>query len=362
MATLDVVADRALRRAGAIRFHRRHRGEAAALLAAIEAERGPSDPATARACDAWAGDVLGWRGYAPWLRVYAAVAGEFREGWIPDNYYGRVVLPAVQGPYGEVSKLKPLSRRLLRSDLIADVAYWVNGGLYDRDLRHLDRAGLASVLFAGSDRAVFKSDDSIQGAGVRVLHRSGFDPAELGGLPSGVFQSWVDQHPLLAGFTPGSVATMRVTTVVTDDGVASVRAAYLRFGRAADTHVRSASHVRVAVDTTTGRLADHGLTPRWTRVDAHPDSGAGFTGTTVPGFDGCVAAVLQLHRGMPFARCVGWDLAVDADERPVVLEWNAGHNDIKFSEATQGPCFADMGWERLWRPAARIPAPRRPGP
>ncbi|GAA4987270.1 sugar-transfer associated ATP-grasp domain-containing protein [Pseudonocardia tropica] len=361
MSALDSVADRAVRQAGAYRFHRRHRTEASALLATIEAERGPTDPALTRACDAYAGDVLGWRGYAPWLRVYTAVAGEFREGWIPDNYYGRVVLPAVQGPYGEVSKLKPLSRRLLQSDLIADVAYWVNGGLYDRDLRHLDRAALASVLFAGTDRAVFKSDDSIQGDGVHVLHRDRFDPASVDRLPSGVFQSWAEQHPLLATFTPGSVATMRVTTAVADDGTASLRAAYLRFGRAVDTHVRSGSHVRVAVGLRDGRLAAEGFTPRWTTLTAHPDSGTGFAGVAVPGFAACVDAVLELHRRMPFARCVGWDLTVDADERPVVLEWNAGHNDIKFSEATQGPCFADMGWERLWRPVARIPAPRRPG-
>ncbi|MEJ8280771.1 sugar-transfer associated ATP-grasp domain-containing protein [Pseudonocardia spirodelae] len=361
MTSLEAVAERAARSAFAYRFHRRHRSEAARLLATIEADRGPLPGAVAQQCDDWAGDVLGWRGYAPWLRVYAAVAGRFREGWIPDNYYGRVVLPAVQGPYGEVSKLKPLSRRLLQSDLIADVAYWVNGGLYGRDLQHLDRADLAAALFDGADRAVFKSDDSIQGAGVRVLHRSTFDPAALATLPSGVFQSWVEQHPVLAAVTPDSVATVRVTTAVTDDGNASVRAAYLRFGRAADTHVRSDSHVRVAVGTTDGRLAAEGFTPRWTTVAAHPDSGAGFAGLTVPGFAACTGAVLELHRRMPFARCVGWDLTVDAGGHPVVLEWNAGHNDIKFSEATQGPCFADMGWERLWRRGRTIPAQRGPG-
>jgi hypothetical protein len=31
------------------------------------------------------------------------------------------------------------------------------------------------------------------------------------------------------------------------------------------------------------------------------------------------------------------------------MEWNGTYNDIKFSEATQGPCFADLGWERLWK-------------
>jgi hypothetical protein len=29
-----------------------------------------------------------------------------------------------------------------------------------------------------------------------------------------------------------------------------------------------------------------------------------------------------------------------------VMEWNGFHNDIKFSEATQGPCFADLGFQK----------------
>jgi hypothetical protein len=54
---------------------------------------------------------------------------------------------------------------------------------------------------------------------------------------------------------------------------------------------------------------------------------------------------------VPYARCVGWDLTVDSDEQVMVMEWNAEHNDVKFSEATQGPCFADLDWQRLKPPA-----------
>lgn len=31
------------------------------------------------------------------------------------------------------------------------------------------------------------------------------------------------------------------------------------------------------------------------------------------------------------------------------MEWNASHNDIKFSEATQGRCFADPRWDAFAR-------------
>jgi hypothetical protein len=44
---------------------------------------------------------------------------------------------------------------------------------------------------------------------------------------------------------------------------------------------------------------------------------------------------------------VGWDLAVSKDGSIKIFEWNGGHCDIKFSEATVGPCFTGLNWESL---------------
>jgi hypothetical protein len=52
---------------------------------------------------------------------------------------------------------------------------------------------------------------------------------------------------------------------------------------------------------------------------------------------------------VPFTSIIGWDVAVDENHNVKVMEWNGDHNDIKFSEATQGPCFSDLGWEELWK-------------
>jgi hypothetical protein len=52
---------------------------------------------------------------------------------------------------------------------------------------------------------------------------------------------------------------------------------------------------------------------------------------------------------MPFTRVIGWDIIVDSMEKPVIMEWNGRHNDIKFSEAATGPNFADLGWQELWK-------------
>ncbi|CAB3665028.1 sugar-transfer associated ATP-grasp domain-containing protein [Trinickia soli] len=335
------------RQAAAVRFHRYHRVQATAIHRTLEQCLGKTNPTDIARADAYAREVLGHARYAPWLYVYSAIAGCFKEGWIPDNFYGGVVVPKLKGGYGKVSSLKALQRPIFSCAAFPDIAYFANGLFIAPDNTPIAPDAVHLLLFAGRDTVVFKIDNSMQGKGIFFLDRTTFDVEKIKALGNGVFQEKIVQHETLRRFAPRSVATLRITTAVSDDGVPSIRACYLRLGRDVDTHVQSASNVRVAVDCTTGELSEVGYLPNWMRVREHPDSKVRFAGVTVPSFDQCVATVLALHRKVAFDRCVGWDVGVGHDGRVQLMEWNAEHNDIKFSEATQGPCFADLRWERL---------------
>lgn len=330
------------------RYHRRHRRIAREVLRTVESFRGRIDRKLRARCDEYAGDVLGWRGYAPWLRVYAAMAREFREGWIPDNFYGRVVKPALKGEHGDLSDLKSMTGMIFRSNAVPDTGYFVNGAFYTETHELLTGDRIADHLFREAERLAFKLDHSRQGRSIHFLDRTTFDPDHVRSLGrNGVFQQYVRQHEFFDRIAPWSVATLRITTVLDDAGAFSSRAAYLRIGRCGDTHVSSRSHIRVPVDSATGALEGQGYLPTWHPVDAHPDTCAAFAGLTIPRYADCLTTVLGLHKNMPYARCIGWDVCVDRAERVKVLEWNGNHNDIKFSEATSGPCFVGLGWEKL---------------
>jgi hypothetical protein len=103
-----------------------------------------------------------------------------------------------------------------------------------------------------------------------------------------------------------------------------------------ETHVQSKSHVRVPINLKTGTFSDKGYLTDWTTVDVHPTSKVPFVGNYIPSFSSCLSTVISLHKMVPYARCIGWDVTVDMDGNVNVMEWNAEHNDIKFSEATQG--------------------------
>jgi hypothetical protein len=344
---VESVLRRSAKKVGRYKFHRDHGAQARRVLRFLEKHYGKADPANLKLADTYARDVFGDVLYAPWLRVYTAFSGTFKEGWIPDNYYGSVVVPSMKGLYGKISGLKPLTSIIFNDGAFPDVVYFTNGLFLTHQNRVISEREIGEIVFQQSEKIVFKLDGSGQGKGVFVLDRETFNIEAIKSLGNGVIQRFIVQHGLFKNFASKSVATLRLTTVVDDAGTVSVRACYLRLGRAEDTHVQADREICVPVNLPSGELCREGYLSNWGAVEEHPDSRARFSGVKIPAFSKCIDTVLDLHKKIPFARCVGWDVTVDVDENVQVMEWNGEHNDVKFSEATQGPCFSDLKWEQL---------------
>ena len=218
---------------------------------------------------------------------------------------------------------------------------------FDTDYRVIPPDSVRNRIFLDRERVVFKLDNSSRGKGIYFFSKESFDLSKIYHLGNGVFQSFINQHEFFGEFAEASVATLRLTTVIDDAGTTSLRAGYLRLGDGIDTHVQSRSHTRIPIDIKTGAFNTVGFTPDWVEIESHPTSKVKFDGKFIPAYDDCLKLVTSLHKRVPYARCIGWDLALDDQERVRIMEWNAQHNDIKFSEATQGPCFSDLQWERL---------------
>ena len=142
--------------------HYRHKLQAEELLKSIESEKGKISPKIKKQSREYAQDVLGWTGYAPWLNVYSAIAGKFKEGWIPDNYYGAIVIPRLKGLYGKISAVRPLSSKLLNTDRLLDIAYYVNGLFFSTAWEVLSAESVEKYIFTHDARIVYKEDESLQ--------------------------------------------------------------------------------------------------------------------------------------------------------------------------------------------------------
>lgn len=328
-------------------FHERHEYQVSKILKGIEPEYGILSGDLIKECDDYAVDILGDKKYAPWLYVYSAIAGQFKQGWIPDNFYGAQVVPNINGHYGTCASLKPLNSTFFHAKEFPDLGSFVNGLFLDRDYKVHSEKSFINYLFLNCDRIVFKTDKSLKGNGIHFFDQSSFNVEYIKPLGNGVFQSLVEQHSLFDEFAPESVATIRLTTAINDEGEVSVRGSHLRLGTASDTHVKSATEVRVPINSATGKLDKTGYMPSYLTIRSHPTSQKSFDNVTIPDFEKCIDAVTSLHLSVPYVRCIGWDVTLDKAGEVVILEWNGGHNGIKFTEATNGPSFSDLNWERF---------------
>ncbi len=228
-----------LRSALDYRYHYLHVKQANALRRGIEAARGKTPARDIKLCKEYAVEVLGHKHFAPWLYVYCSIAGGFREGWIPDNFYGAIVVPTFKGLYGKVSSLKPLNTAIFGSEAFPDLASYINGIFVTRNYNYVSPNIVKELLFGDQDRVVFKLGNSAQGKAIYLFDKETFDVDKIKGLGNGLFQSYIRQHSLFDTFAANSVATLRLTTILNDDGSVSVRACYLRLGSGSDTHVQS---------------------------------------------------------------------------------------------------------------------------
>jgi hypothetical protein len=300
-------------------------------------------------CDDYAINVFGHIKYVYWLYVYAYIAKEFKPGWIPTNYYVEYVVKDLKGLHGLISGLKSINRILLDSKFFPDIGSYINGLFLDENGLYISESEISQRLFEDTSVVVFKQDLSERGLKIHFFTSTNFDSTKIRKLGNGVFQSYVKQHPDLALFSSTSVSTLRITTISTDTAEVQVRSSNFKVAPAGATHVEATSFVRVAVDIQTGKYLLPAYNFDWSIATKKDYCGEDFEDKYFPKFLEACELVLELHRKIPFVRSIGWDVVVDEEGEVKILEWNGYSNGINFDEATQGPCFADLGWENMWR-------------
>lgn len=137
-----------------------------------------------------------------------------------------------------------------------------------------------------------------------------------------LLQEKVRQHPTLRDLHRSSLNTCRIITLLGADGRTGVLGAVLRMGTGnGEVDNTTGGGIAAPIDLDSGicGTAISEMTIR--RVARHPDSGHAIEGFVVPQWPALKAAAISAHERLPFARSLGWDIALGEDG-PVVLEVN----------------------------------------
>lgn len=156
-----------------------------------------------------------------------------------------------------------------------------------------------------------------------------------------VIQTIVQQHDSLASIYPKALNTIRVTTLMMNDGV-HVLSSVLRMGTGGS-RVDNASNGGVSVGINKeGYLNKFGhILYEGTATDKHPD-GFIFEGFQVPEFKAIIDTVKRLAQYTGNFRLVSWDMTVDRNCNVVLIESNMRKGGIAIHQFNNGSLFGEL--------------------
>lgn len=152
-----------------------------------------------------------------------------------------------------------------------------------------------------------------------------------------IIQKVVHQHRQLAALNPSSVNTIRILTYRSGMEVL-VPYTVIRIGRQGwdiDNETAGGISTRINKD---GTLAKYAFGAPGNDFVEKTDTGVVLEGYQIPSYDKAVETVKRLHLQLPHFNLIGWDIAIDSEGDPVLIEWNVWP---ELSQSANGPAFGE---------------------
>ena len=87
-----------------------------------------------------------------------------------------------------------------------------------------------------------------------------------------------------------------------------------------------------------GTLKDFAYNQKYEKFDVHP-SGRKFAGRQIPNFASALELVRALHLRFGHFRIISWDIAIDKNYKPSLIEFNLTPQSIDLHQINNGPLF-----------------------
>ena len=158
-----------------------------------------------------------------------------------------------------------------------------------------------------------------------------------------IVQRVVEQCDELKLFSPCSVNIMRIITVIID-GKSQFMSARLRANTEntiADNRITPDGRGMFVIGINRdGTLKEAGRYSCGVIMHSLPHDVA-FSGFHIPSFEKAVQTALKAHERIPMLRAVGWDITIDKNYEPLVMEYNLKGMGIYLYQLANGPLFGE---------------------
>lgn len=288
--------------------------------------------------------AFGSSSYWPWLAYYTELRGSFKEGWIPDDYYRFSLLPELNPyKYATFSEAKSIDHKLFKGFILDPLLYRANGQYYSADDRVQTKSEVDTFLADVDDEIIIKPDNGRGGHHIIFAHSKDITVDKLPSDGNLLFQKVVKQHPELSRLYPHSVNTLRVFSYLNSDGEVNAKFIIIRFGTGGarvDNTSSGGGWIYVNLDGKTAPIGYDGYGVPIGRV--HPDTRTIFADLELSFVPEVVEFCKRAHLNFPHTRIIGWDVFVDKNQKPKLIEWNANNPYWNVIEAHFGPFLKEI--------------------
>jgi hypothetical protein len=157
-------------------------------------------------------------------------------------------------------------------------------------------------------------------------------------------QERLKQHEKMSQLNESSVNTIRIVTYRSDMEILVIYSV-VRIGRKGSVIDNQCAGGISTVIGEDGKLGGTAFGGYLENGIGKTDSGTVLDGFEIPSYHEAIETVKRLHYQLPFFNLIGWDIAIDEEGDPVIIEWNAGPG---LSQSAFGPGFGKYT-ERIMR-------------
>lgn len=143
------------------------------------------------------------------------------------------------------------------------------------------------------------------------------------------------QHEKVATIYPNSINTVRIVTIVDDEGDSHVICAYFRIGNGKYVDNFNSGGMVAPVNEETGEVIDKAIDKKKNLYEYHPITNALIKGFMFPDWEKALELVKEASKLVPEMRYVGWDVSFTPNG-PILVEGNEypGHDIYQLPEHT----------------------------
>ena len=220
----------------------------------------------------------------------------------------------------------------------------IYGSFLDREYQLLKKDDVKEIVSSNLPVIIKPSQESGLSKNVEIIEEKDDIDKMLDRFHTNyIVQRVVEQCDEFKLFSPRSVNIMRIITVIID-GKPQFMSASLRANTEnaiADNRITADGRGMLVIGINrNGTLKETGIYSCGVQMHSLPN-GVVFSGFNIPSFEKAVQMALKAHERMPMLRAVGWDITIDKNYEPLIIEYNLKGMGIYLYQLANGPLFGE---------------------